>query len=145
LAARFYAELAGGDAELPAGFTAMLQARGWPGNVRELRNFIERSVSLGFVDEPPNLLGDVSKSPATIPPAAVEGIVPLHLPLKDARQIWTENFESIYVLSMLKKTGGNLTRAAELAGVNRRFMQRLVARLGLRAKVIAEAGEPDED
>jgi transcriptional regulator with PAS, ATPase and Fis domain len=141
LAQRFYTQLTSSDVELPAGFVATLKARSWPGNVRELRNFIERSVSLGFVDEP---AGESAK-PATIPPAAIEGIVPLHLPLKDARQVWTENFESIYVLSMLKKTGGNLTRAAELAGVNRRFLQRLVARLGLRAKVVADAGEPDED
>jgi len=39
---------------------------------------------------------------------------------------------------MLKKTGGNLTHAAQLAGVNRRFMQRLVARLGLRASEIVD-------
>jgi DNA-binding NtrC family response regulator len=65
----------------------------------------------------------------------------LHLPLKDARQAWTENFEAVYVRSMLKKTGGNLTRAAELAGVNRRFMQRLLARLGLRASDVA----PDDE
>ena len=30
----------------------MLSQRSWPGNVRELRNFIERSVSLGFIGEP---------------------------------------------------------------------------------------------
>jgi hypothetical protein len=47
---------------------------------------------------------------------------------------------------MLKKTGGNLTRAAELAGVNRRFMQRLVARLGIRAsEVIAEPEDLGEE
>src|SRR5439155_10045620 len=64
----------------------------------------------------------------------------LHLPLKDARQAWTESFESIYMLGMLKRTAGKLTRAAELADVNRRFLQRLVARLGLHAKATLASG-----
>ena len=34
---------------------------------------------------------------------------------------------------VMQKTGGNVTRAAELAGVSRRFLQRLAARLGFRA------------
>ncbi|HEY6561508.1 MAG TPA: sigma 54-interacting transcriptional regulator, partial [Polyangiaceae bacterium] len=132
LAAHFYARLAGAERSLPSAFLTVLNARSWPGNVRELKNFIERSVSLGFVEESPGF-SPASSAPASLPPGALEAIVPLHLPLKDARQAWTESFESIYVRSMLKKTGGNLTRAATLAGVNRRFMQRLVARLGLRA------------
>jgi transcriptional regulator with PAS, ATPase and Fis domain len=130
LASHFHARLAGGAAPLPAAFVRMLASRGWPGNVRELRNFIERSVSLGFIEEPAAAARPQAARP--LPDDALENIVPLHLPLKDARQSWTESFESIYVRSMLKKTGGNLTRAAALAGVNRRFMQRLVARLGLR-------------
>ncbi len=71
--------------------------------------------------------------------------MPLHLPLKDARQAWTESFESVYVRSMLKKTGGNLTHAAELAGVNRRFMQRLLARLGIRPADVAIDADADEE
>ncbi len=45
-----------------------------------------------------------------------------------------ESFESVYVRAMLEKTGGNVTRAAELAGVSRRFLQRLIARLGIRER-----------
>jgi hypothetical protein len=33
---------------------------------------------------------------------------------------------------MLKLVGGNVTRAAERAGVSRRFLQRMVARLGIK-------------
>jgi len=106
--------------------------------VRELRNFIERSVSLGFVGEAETR---ATRPALSTPEAALETVVPLHLPLKEARQAWTENFESIYVRCMLKKTGGNLTRAAELAGVNRRFLQRVIARLGLRDR----AGQLDLD
>jgi len=128
LARHFYARL-GGEAPLSPEFLAMLAARGWPGNVRELRNHLERYVALGLVNE-----GHAAAAPRieSLSHDALEALVPLHLPLKDARDAWTQSFESIYVRSLLEKTGGNLTRAAEVAGVNRRFMQRLVARLGLR-------------
>ncbi|HEX3770191.1 MAG TPA: sigma 54-interacting transcriptional regulator [Polyangiaceae bacterium] len=136
LASHFFARFSGSEAPLPDTFIAMLLRRSWPGNVRELRNFIERSVSLGSIHEPLPTQRSSSMPPASLP-ATAESLVPLHLPLKDARQAWTESFESVYVRAMLKKTGGNLTRAAELAGVNRRFMQRLLARLGLRASDVA--------
>jgi len=137
LAQHFYAQFAGPDASLPSPFLAMLGTRSWPGNVRELRNFIERSVSLGFVEEPTVAIPRATAGGA--PETALESVVPLHLPLKDARQAWTESFESIYVRAMLKRTDGNVTHAAQLAGVNRRFLQRIMARLGLRA------GESDDD
>ncbi len=145
LARHFYTRFSGSDAPLADAFVAMLMRRSWPGNVRELRNFIERSVSLGSV---PLGVPGVRETRASEPPpslsATMESFVPLHLPLKDARQAWTESFEAIYVRSMLKKTGGNLTHAAELAGVNRRFMQRLLARLGLRASDMASDADEDK-
>ena len=143
LAQHFYARISGSDSVLPAPFVAQLATRNWSGNVRELRNFIERSHSLGFVNAPARPAAPI----ASVPPpgsAGLESVVPLHLPLKDARQVWTESFESIYVRTMLKKTGGNLTRAAELAGVNRRFMQRLISRLGLRAADQNADIDPDD-
>jgi transcriptional regulator with GAF, ATPase, and Fis domain len=129
LAQHFYDRLAPGSGALPPAFLRTLASRSWPGNVRELRNFIERSVSLGFVAQ-------ARGAPPPAPPApqsGVESLVPLHLPLKDARQAWTERFEEVYLRAMLAKTGGNVTRAAELAGVSRRFLQRLAARLGIKA------------
>jgi len=131
LARHFFARFAGPERTLPDSFVDTLCARAFPGNVRELRNFIERSVSLGYVDAAPTREAEALAHAETR--GSLREIVPLHLPLKEARQAWTESFESIYVRSMLEKTGGNLTRAAELSGVNRRFLQRLVARLGLRA------------
>jgi transcriptional regulator with PAS, ATPase and Fis domain len=140
LANHFYEHLVGEGSELPPSFMTMLSTRDWPGNVRELRNFIERSASLGFVSDPQR--GDKP----SLPPTAMESLVPLHLPLKEARQAWTESFERVYVRALLRRTGGNLTRAAEVAGVNRRFMQRLVLRLGLKASDVgANPGDLDDD
>jgi transcriptional regulator with PAS, ATPase and Fis domain len=140
LARHFHRALVGPTApELPQEFVARLMGRSWPGNVRELRNFIERSVSLGLVDvRPPR----ASAPPPGAPLPSLDGMVALRLPLKDARQAWVESFESVYVRDVLLRCGGNVTRAAERAGVSRRFLQRLVARLGIKP---AEVGASEAD
>ena len=142
LARHFHERLAGAGAQLPDDFVASLVGRGWPGNVRELRNYIERSVSLGLV-------APSSPSPpkrASVPPSSIESFVALHLPLKEARQAWTERFEDVYVRTLLRKMSGNVTRTAERAGVSRRFLQRMVARLGIKpSEVGADPREFDGD
>ncbi len=145
LAQRFFQRLnnsADKNAELPQEVLAQLRERPWPGNVRELRNYVERLVTLGQWQ--PRLGDDSNRLAAPTPsvlPAGIESIVPLHLPLKDARDAWTEEFESVYVRAMLKRTGGNLTHAAEQAGVSRRFLQRLIARLSLQIEI----EDPDDE
>jgi transcriptional regulator with GAF, ATPase, and Fis domain len=128
LAQHFFRRYAGDKESMPKELLSSLSSRAWPGNVRELRNFIERSVSLGFSPAVPSqtLLRDAAQA------TRLEEVVPSHLPLKDARLVWTEQFEILYVKALLEKTSGNVTRAAELAGVNRRSLQRLIASLGLR-------------
>ena len=130
LAGHFFRMFAG-DSKLPAAFVASLVGRGWPGNVRELRNYIERSVSLGTIHPPPSAAASPTAA-GPVPADSIEQFVALHLPLKEARRAWTESFELVYVRAMLKLVGGNVTRAAERAGVSRRFLQRMVARLGIK-------------
>jgi transcriptional regulator with PAS, ATPase and Fis domain len=131
LAQHFLRRYAKGEDLIPSETLASLASRAWPGNVRELRNFIERSVSLGYGSTPGPLAGSAA-APGTPLPAEIETIVPTHLPLKDARAVWNEQFEMLYVKALLAKTKGNVTRAAELGGINRRSLQRLIAGLGLR-------------
>jgi DNA-binding NtrC family response regulator len=145
LATHFFRMFAGDQTKLPAEFLASLVGRGWPGNVRELKNYIERSVSLGTyiprTADPSSLAPPPSSGP--VPPGTIESFIALHLPLKEARHAWTKSFELVYVRAMLKMVGGNVTRAAERAGVSRRFLQRMVARLGIRG---ADAPpDPDDD
>ena len=133
LASHFYRTFVGDRGELPTEFVAGLVGRGWPGNVRELRNYIERSVSLGTITQRAAATSALP-APATAAPLpdAIESFIALHLPLKEARRAWLESFELVYVRTMLKRVGGNVTRAAERAGVSRRFLQRMVARLGIK-------------
>jgi DNA-binding NtrC family response regulator len=66
-------------------------------------------------------------------PSSIQPLVPVHLPLKEAREAWMDQFESVYARTILGRTKGNVTQAAEMAGVNRRFFQRLMARTGVRS------------
>ena len=135
LASHFYRQL-GGPGDLPQAFLAMVSQRSFPGNVRELRNFVERAMLLGTI------MPSAAKRPAPSAPKPLGELAPLHLPLKEARQAWTESFELVYVRGVLERAKGNVTHAAELAGVSRRFLQRLAARLGIRA---SDVGANPED
>ncbi len=129
IAQRFHERFTGTDERLGDGLVAAIQSRAWTGNVRELRNFIERTVTLGTAmpDRATGEAGAPGMAPAT---EAIE--VPIHLPLREARVAWMDQFERRYAEALLKRTGGNVTRAAELAGVHRRSLQRLIASLGGR-------------
>ncbi|MFO0566707.1 MAG: sigma 54-interacting transcriptional regulator [Polyangiaceae bacterium] len=121
LARHYYSTFA--DVPMPESLLPSLLSRGWPGNVRELRNFIERTVAMGYSGSEP--------APLPAPSAALESAVPVHLPLKEARVAWSEQFELLYARAILARGGGNVTRAAELAGINRRTLQRMLARVGV--------------
>ncbi|MBK6515113.1 MAG: sigma 54-dependent Fis family transcriptional regulator [Polyangiaceae bacterium] len=103
-----------------------LMGQAWPGNVRELKNAVARAISIGA--------GAESAGPASVPAsAAVSGRIDLSVPLKEARDRMCDLFEEQYLRLALTETGGNVSQAARLAGVNRKFIQRAVRRFGLRA------------
>jgi transcriptional regulator with PAS, ATPase and Fis domain len=131
LAAHFLERLTGAPSTPPQEMLATLVARPWPGNVRELRNVIERSLSLGWQATAATLRPHEAQKSAGSGAAGGPSI-PTDLPLKEARLAWVEQFETVYVRALLDKTQGNVTRAAAMAGVNRRFLQRMMARLGIR-------------
>lgn len=119
LAAHFYRAISVGG-ELPEELIPALAMRSWPGNVRELRNFVERCIALGWNQ-------GATANTRRLCSSDVEALVPSDLPLKEARAEWLSVFERAYVRALLKKTNGNVSRAADLAGVNRRTIQRMLA------------------
>jgi DNA-binding NtrC family response regulator len=133
LADEFNERFAGAGAPIPPEVMSSLLDRSWPGNVRELRNFVERGATIGWLLERP---GTGPAAPPEVP-AGLEAAIDAEQPLAEARNRFVAVFERAYVQKLLRATGGNVTRAAELAGVNRRTIQRLVARSG-------DAGD-DED
>jgi transcriptional regulator with GAF, ATPase, and Fis domain len=101
-------------------------ARAFPGNVRELRNEVARVVSLGAQ------VPGASAAPARTLSAG--GEVDLSEPLFTGRERVAEIYERAYLELALRQTGGNVSRAADLAGVNRKFIQRALKRFGLEPR-----------
>jgi len=55
-------------------------------------------------------------------------------PLHEARRLEQNEFEKQYLERALQHSDGHVSRAAELAGVSRQMMTRLIAKHGLRAR-----------
>ncbi|MDB4966742.1 MAG: response regulator HsfA [Myxococcales bacterium] len=112
----------GADVTVSADARALLADYDWPGNVRELKNVVRRALSL---------LGEERV------------ITPRHLGIADqvvtperfheAKQSLVAEWEIDYLRRLLVRTGGNMTRAARIAGLERAYLYRLVKKHGLRA------------
>jgi two-component system response regulator GlrR len=95
----------------------LLIAAPWPGNVRQLLNVIERALALTATD----------MIPASLVRQALDAPGGELTPLDAARRA----FERDYLVRLLKITGGNVTKAARLAGRNRTEFYRLLERHSL--------------
>jgi transcriptional regulator with GAF, ATPase, and Fis domain len=126
LAEHFAREMAGREgrlAGLPPKVLVALAQQAWPGNVRELRNAVSRAMS------------GIEGTPTTAPPGArAPAPVNVDVPFHEARDRLLEEFEVAYFSEALRRTGGNATKAAELTGVNRKFIQRAIQRHKLRGR-----------
>jgi DNA-binding NtrC family response regulator len=104
---------------------AMLMTRQWLGNVRELENVIERGVILSRSDQMSieDLVTDGSFETSNA--GSVDEKV-FHLPFKEAKDQVIKTFHRQYIQSLLQQTKGNISKAAELAGVQRQYLHRII-------------------
>ncbi len=109
----------------PKEFTASaierMQNYTWPGNVRELRNTVERVIIMHAQqkvgpDDLPILAGDA-------PPASSYNF--------DSYREAAETYEREYILRKLAEAEGNITRTAELMGIDRSHLYRRMKALGI--------------
>ncbi len=132
--ARHFAEAFGRSAwELSPTLLSELARHDWPGNVRELRNVIERALSLGTLaidDELAVPLGASGATATTAGSAAANQAI-LDLPFKEAKAALVEGFERDYLVNLLARHRGNISRAALEAGIDRNYIHRLVKKYGL--------------
>jgi DNA-binding NtrC family response regulator len=143
-------------AEPPRPFTpdarALMIAYTWPGNVRELRNAIERAYAVGAgtaisaADLPTEVCSGRTRGGSPAPATPVE--VPAISGFQDAKRHVVGDFERAFLLTALARAGGNVTLAAERAGVLRQVFQRMLIRHGIaheqfRDSTRARGRQPD--
>jgi transcriptional regulator with PAS, ATPase and Fis domain len=94
----------------------------WPGNVREVQNIIGRAYFLSSD-------GIVERSDLPLPVSSEENAIDrsfLNPPYKEAKEKTLERFEVEYLTHHLKKNKGNITKTAEVCGIDRRSIHRLI-------------------
>lgn len=103
----------------------VLQNYAWPGNVRELENVIERLVALAESDwiAPDDLPNDFFGVPDSPP---VKG--DQFLPFAEAKSL----FEREYIIDVLKRARGNISRAARIARMPRQNLHVKLKKYNLR-------------
>jgi DNA-binding NtrC family response regulator len=111
---------------------SLLATQSWPGNVRELANVIERAVVLCAGDQimPEDLAlpGAIPVTSSTLSAASV-GIGEYHQRVKDYKQL--------IIKGALQQAGGNQTKAAELLGLQRTYLVKLLRALKIRPQADA--------
>jgi DNA-binding NtrC family response regulator len=126
IAQAFLERLTGGTETIGPELTAALVGRSWNGNVRELRNYLESRWALSASS------GGRAAATTASPPSSAEDWVKVELPFKEAQAHVLERFENAYLRALLARSGGNVSHAARVGGVSRRFLQRRMIELGLR-------------
>ncbi len=109
---------------------ATLMAREWPGNVRQLENVIERGVILCGSDR----MGveDVVSDTVSVSPTSFDEDL-FHRPFKEAKEEVIRGFHRQYIQALLQRNQGNISQAAEQAGVQRQYLHRIMKEEGLSA------------
>ena len=116
---------------------ADLSRHDWPGNVRELRNYLERSVVLEAA-APAAAPKSIDSGPQAAAGTQPGAVVNLEKPFKQAKDELIADFERKYLAALLEVSGGNISRAARLAKMDRMYLYRLLQRYELRAGSIKD-------
>ena len=112
----------------------------WPGNVRELNNVIERALPFSDgstiainalpealkTNEPAIESADANKETNTTSPENVSSLT-----FKDAKEQLVEAFERQYLVDLLDRHEGNVSKAARAADMDRKTITRLMKKHGI--------------
>jgi len=103
----------------------------WPGNIREMQNVIERSAVLALdnvirLENMPAVFSDIATEAAL-------GKENLHS-FRAERDPHVSKVERALIKRYLAEAGGNVSRAAQLAGIPRRTFYRILEKHGLKGR-----------
>jgi DNA-binding NtrC family response regulator len=110
--------------DLPPAIHAWLAQQSWDGNVRELRNAVQSFAALGVLPETAPARRDSLEK-------ALRAIVDPCRAYAEQKDALVERFTAVWLEALLELTDGNQTEAARLAGLDRGYLGRLIARHGL--------------
>src|SRR5262249_43428471 len=126
---------AGVEGFTPEALSALVH-HDWPGNVRELENAIERALAVADGPRIPLEALPDSRAAATRPRATMAG--ELRLSFREAVDLARDRASREYLIALMRELGGNVTAAAERAGVERETLHRLLKRYGIRSDTFKE-------
>jgi DNA-binding NtrC family response regulator len=119
---------------------AALQSRVWAGNVRELQNVVEHTVvllepgSAILPEDMPNLSGSAAAPPPSRAPFTFENVG--DETYHGMREKMLVEFELSYLTWLVGRAGGNMSKAARIAGVDRTTLYRIMEKHGLQRDTI---------
>ena len=108
-----------------------LMGREYPGNVRELENIIERGVIFCTGDTLKVKDLHLDAEGTSFFPELTEEVA--RLSFKEAKDKMIDLFHNQYIMALLRESGGNISRAAEIAGIQRQYLHRLMKEAGIEA------------
>ncbi len=119
---RHFLDLRGAGKEITHEAVEMLTSRSWPGNIRELKHVVDHLCALAKDEKRINstIVRNVLREGDHVAPT---------LPFNRAK----EEFEREYFGAILRKHGGNLSRAAREAGIHRPNLIRKLKELSISA------------
>ena len=137
------------DAQLPTLSKAAiwaLCAHSWPGNVRELQNVVEHAVVLlePGVDVEPEDIPFISDHRGDADLKALTEDASMEESYYAARDRLLAKFDKRYLTRVVIRAGGNLSKAARMARVDRTTFYRLMERHGLQRNLLG-GGEGEEE
>lgn len=124
----FCTELGLGQKKLTEEAIQLLVSRQWKGNARELQNEIKRAVIFSKTD----FLApeDFGKS-LPIMPDAEDNAEIYGLDYREARRNILSAFNKEYITRLLRRTEGNVSMAAQTAGLERQSLQHIMRKYGI--------------
>jgi DNA-binding NtrC family response regulator len=125
---KLFGEKTGKNVRLATTTVDAMKLYAWPGNVRELKNMLERAMTFndtGVIRLEELEFGE-TKDPGVIEASPVPPVRPL-----PAAEASLDSMEKEHIIKILKETGGNKKKAAEILGIERRTLYNKAKRLGI--------------